>query len=1210
MKKITLLALLLVQNLVLLAQKPQLVPPMGHSYIVSEVAISPDGKYVLTAGGYPDNTVLLWTEGGQLLKILDGHQNNVSDAEFSADGKYIFTLESKTRTLNLWDNQGKKLRKLPDLDILAVCFSTDSQHVLGGDFDGNIKRFDLNGKLVQTIKASDREINKVICSKDGRYLAAGDYGGIIRIFNQAGELLNTLDGHGQYAINALAFSPDGQKILSGGYNYKVRLWDWRNNKVIKEIDQHRTVISTVAFSPDGAYLATAGSSENDVFLWDKQGNLLQKFQEDRINDLDFTPDGKALLMAPWSKSAKSYDLNGQHINSYSNDASPVTSVGFSPFAPDSIFIVTGGNGTHIRLWDAVSGEVQGFLNQKDFNTPVAFNPQYPSVMLAESGDSLYHYDLYSDEHIAIEKSAQVSHSSLVYNFAGDHFLISNFSGGIQLWREGDQEWEEIWENQLDSNQVTSLNFSPDGQYFLTATNRHWVPEVLKIIPEKRDQPYNQQGFPAVLRRVDDFTTVQQYGSSADKAVFSPDGKYVATNETYGLSVYNRQTARELFHISDAGNGVFEIATCLAFSPNSQSVVVGFTSNVIRQYNLQGKLIRQYEGHLSAIRAVSFSPSGQFLISGSNDNTAKIWNTQTAAEMATLMAVGKEDWLVTTPEGLFDASEGAMEHLYYVAGIEVIALDQLKDRYYEPGLLAKVMGFAEGPIRKVSDLDNQELALYPDLVEAKLLDDQISVQLTKRSGGIGPVSLILDDDIEIATDVNPERKANFTINLQQYAKHFIPGEINKLSLVFFNADKWLPSPPHHINYVPGSKGKDTPNLISLNDRSDQAISNTLYALVVGTSDYKGTQLDLKFPDLDAAAYKDMLQISAAGLFGNRMQIKLLSTAKGNTRPSKTAIRAALMEFAAKAEPKDVLIVYFSGHGATWPENDPSSQFYFLSIDNENFDLANPVNRQLALAQDSLQAWIRSVKARKRILILDACNSGEVVKQLDLGAKGSTLNTDQRRALERMKDRGGFFVLAGSAADMKSYEDPRFGHGLLTYSLLNNMPKVAAGDKNNYIDVGKLFQEVRDDVPKLAAALNKIQEPKLIGMEDFSIGIIKNDTKYKLPTAKKIIISSDFSNKKRLDPLKFKAEFNSQLEAMLANPELPFAYYPTDKAQGLHYFINGEYEVIATTAKVTAYLYKSDQENELETFNVEGSSTNVKALVEQVLVKVKEALAKLK
>ncbi|MBK9487516.1 MAG: hypothetical protein IPO07_01045 [Haliscomenobacter sp.] len=67
-------------------------------------------------------------------------------------------------------------------------------------------------------------------------------------------------------------------------------------------------------------------------------------------------------------------------------------------------------------------------------------------------------------------------------------------------------------------------------------------------------------------------------------------------------------------------------------------------------------MRQYEGHLSAIRAVSFSPSGQFLISGSNDNTAKIWNTQTAAEMATLMAVGK-DWLVTTPEGLFDASEG-------------------------------------------------------------------------------------------------------------------------------------------------------------------------------------------------------------------------------------------------------------------------------------------------------------------------------------------------------------------------------------------------------------------------------------------------------------------------------------------------------------------------------------------------------------------------
>jgi hypothetical protein len=124
------------------------------------------------------------------------------------------------------------------------------------------------------------------------------------------------------------------------------------------------------------------------------------------------------------------------------------------------------------------------------------------------------------------------------------------------------------------------------------------------------------------------------------------------------------------------------------------------------------------------------------------------------------------------------------------------------------------------------------------------------------------------------------------------------------------------------------------------------------------------------------------------------------------------------------------------------------------------------------------------------------------------------------------------------------------------------------------------------------------------------LIKNGTPFKLPLAKKIFTRSDFSNKKRLDPLKFKDEVNQQLETMLSNPELPYAYYATDDAAGLHYFVRGEYEVTGTAVKVTAYLYKSDQEKELETFMVEGSSTNVNLLAEQLLDKLRIALEKMK
>lgn len=1207
MRKWLFLSLLCASTLLLEAQKPQLMPPMSHATYVRALAVSPDGAYVLSAAGYLDNTVLLWSASGKLLKILEGHENDLVDAEISGDGKYMLTLETGNWTLHLWDKQGKELKRLEGFGINDACFSADNQFIYAGTSSGEIRIHDLSGTYHKSIEGGAQGINQVVCSKE--YIASSDEAGIIRVFDKAGKLLKTLDGHSQQSIEGLAFSPDGQQLLSGAHDKMVLLWDWQNEKILKKMGPQQSQVRSVAFSPDGKYLASAGPDEDQVYLWNNQGNLLKKFKTDGINELVFSPDSEGLLVAPRDKAALLYDLQGEIVRSYTNDASSVTSVGFSPFSPDSLFILTGGEGAHIRLWNAVNGEAQSLENQNDFSTPAVFNPQYPSLLIAKTGDSLYQYNLYAEEYTMVDKSKYIGHSALAYNPDGDHFLLSNCTGGIQLWAEEEPNWNILWENQLDSNSVTSLNFSPDGQHFLVATDRDWVPHRNKGVAEDREQPQSGKGFPAELRRVEDFQLVRKFGSSADQAVFSPDGKYVATNEAYSFAIYDAKTGRQVLLMPKSSDDIFPLVTCLAFTPNSQRLFVGFSSNVIQEYNLNSQLMREYKGHRSTIRTLAVSPNGKFLLSGSSDNSAKIWNTQTGAELATLMAIGTEDWMVATPDGLFDASPGAMDSLYFVVGLEIVAMDQLKERYYEPGLLAKVLGFEEGPLRKVIDLNAQDLALYPE-VEAKLLDDVITVKLNKRSGGIGRVSLRLDN-MEIAPDVNPGRQSSFSIKLSNYADYFVNGESNPLALVCYNAEGWLPSPEYAIAYVPGGKGKDKPvATTALNDQTDQALVNTLYALVVGTSDYKGTALDLKFPDNDATAYRDMLQLAGKDLFGARMQIKLLTTEKGGVRPTKTAIRAALLEFAAKAEPKDVLLVYFSGHGTTWPENSPTSQFYYLSADNESFDLNNASNRQFAIAQDSIQAWIRGVKARKRILILDACNSGEVVKQLDEGGKGSTLSTDQRRALERMKDRAGLFVLASSSADKLSYEDPRFGHGLLTYSLLNNMPKVAAQDKNSFIDVGKLFQEVREDVPKLASALSKTQEPKLIGMEDFSIGILKAGTPVKLPTAKKIIIRSDFSNKKRLDPLKLKVEVNTQLEAMLADPALPFAYYPSDKAAGTHYFINGEYELVGTTVKVTAYLYKSDQENELETFSVEGSNTNLKALVEQLLVKVKEALVKLK
>jgi hypothetical protein len=66
------------------------------------------------------------------------------------------------------------------------------------------------------------------------------------------------------------------------------------------------------------------------------------------------------------------------------------------------------------------------------------------------------------------------------------------------------------------------------------------------------------------------------------------------------------------------------------------------------------------------------------------------------------------------------------------------------------------------------------------------------------------------------------------------------------LVLYNAEGWLPSQPYRRGVLrptarkkkDASKPKQTKPLTALSDKSDLALANTLYALVIGTCRLRG------------------------------------------------------------------------------------------------------------------------------------------------------------------------------------------------------------------------------------------------------------------------------------------------------------------------------------------------------------------------------------
>ncbi len=669
----------------------------------------------------------------------------------------------------------------------------------------------------------------------------------------------------------------------------------------------------------------------------------------------------------------------------------------------------------------------------------------------------------------------------------------------------------------------------------------------------------------------------------------------------GTTLYNPQSSTT-HGISQTTQ--YSWTTTAAFSPDNTLALIGRTDNsiqVVRTSN--GQVAHTLNGHKTSIEDIDISPDNRYALSVGEDQTeVKLWDLQKGRELASLYFYGQEHWAVLSPTGLFDASPGMMEQMYYVYDREVIELEQLKERYYEPGLLQKLLGFIPGGLRDVSALN--DLALYPQISMATIEANKLKVQLNPRNGGIGRVVLLLDDNIELEADANPGRKTAFELDLSRYARFFVADTINELSLRAYNSAGWLKGPQYRLDCCTetiGDKGTNN-NSGSLRDRRDADLTAIkLYALVVGTSNYSGEGLKLKYPDKDAAAFAEALRTTGARLFDNNIEIILLNTG-AEPWPRRAEIRRQLKGIAEKAAPNDILLVYLSGHGITYPPNSEKGQFYYLSTDIVSDDLSDPAVRNTkAIAQDSLQSWLNEITARKRILILDACNSGKAVDKLTAGDKD--LGTDQRRALERMQDRSGMFVLAGSAADKPSFEASRFGHGLLTYSLLNNMPRVAA-ENNSFIDVGKLFNNTLDEVNRLAGEIGKSQQPEMIGNGSFDIGIIDGAPPYPIPQTIPVFIRANFTDRRAKDVARLSAAINNYLETLASKNNPNLAFWDIAEFEGEHYYLGGQYEVNGDLIQGTAFVYRKDAE--VASFPFSGTLANPEKLAERIYESLVEHL----
>ena len=112
---------------------------------VISVALSPNGRCIVSGSMY--GTIQVWDAqtGGQVGNPLQGHTSSVLSVAFSPDGRHIVS-GSDDKTIRVWDAQtggqvGNPLQGHTN-SVSSVAFSPSGRHIVSGSWDSTIQVWD------------------------------------------------------------------------------------------------------------------------------------------------------------------------------------------------------------------------------------------------------------------------------------------------------------------------------------------------------------------------------------------------------------------------------------------------------------------------------------------------------------------------------------------------------------------------------------------------------------------------------------------------------------------------------------------------------------------------------------------------------------------------------------------------------------------------------------------------------------------------------------------------------------------------------------------------------------------------------------------------------------------------------------------------------------------------------------------------------------
>ncbi len=334
--------------------------------------------------------------------------------------------------------------------------------------------------------------------------------------------------------------------------------------------------------------------------------------------------------------------------------------------------------------------------------------------------------------------------------------------------------------------ITAI-FSKDGRFVLTSdadsTVRLWDSESGLLIREFNDAgpaislspeahlaaTADPNGVDALLWDTatgEKLLTLTGHESGVNSIDFSPDGSIIVTGGTTAR-LWDVKTGEQLQILAVDPKTVEPISESIMqhfllfrfldveFSPNGRYILTGSNDGIARLWDIEtGAEIRQFEGHerysddgsRGLVYSVAFSPAGDLVLTGSGDHTARIWDVETGQEIHQFREAFPVSSVAFSKDGehiLTGENHGGTARLWHIDSGKVLkefnnGQDGVNSVAFSPDDQSVLLGDWAFDIRGRTVLDLYQNLPADNLSSAQLFDRKTGELIRRFEGVIRPV----------------------------------------------------------------------------------------------------------------------------------------------------------------------------------------------------------------------------------------------------------------------------------------------------------------------------------------------------------------------------------------------------------------------------------------------------------------------------------------